>query len=136
LKRAYTCQKYYEVNQCSIHNKHNISNNNMVTMTWYSMSSYIKLTPLKCHKLTLKCPMDRQMSHNRTQANWVPLIYLSSCFIFHLFSSSFQRAIWTIMKQTWKHSSNNFLVCGNDFWMTLRDGLLVVNWDNFGALWN
>jgi hypothetical protein len=40
------------------------------------------------------------------------------------------------MKQTWKHSSNNLLVCGNDIWMTLRDGLLVVNWDNFGALWN
>jgi hypothetical protein len=64
-------------------------------MTWYSMSSCIKLTPLKCHKLILKCPMNRQMSHNRTRANWVPLIYLSSCFIFHLFSSSFQRAIWT-----------------------------------------
>jgi hypothetical protein len=89
------CQKYYKVNLCSIHNKHNISNNNIITMTWYSMSSCIKLTPLKCHKLILKCPMDRQMSHNRTRANWVPLIYLSSCFIFHLFSSSFQRAIWT-----------------------------------------
>jgi len=135
LERAYTCQKYYKVNLCSIHNKHNISNNNMVTMTWYSMSSCIKLTPLKCHKLKLKCPMDRQMSHNRTWANWVPLIYLSSCFIFHPFSSSFQGAIWTKNRLGNIHQTTFLFVgmtfgwhWGMDYWMR--------NWDNFGALWN